>query len=94
MYTNVHMIISVPITEFRKDLFKYAGLVALEGYEVEIENKGRKIFKVMKVDDDLETRAERALELAEKMVGKITFNRRLFRNKREKEYMKRLGENW
>ncbi len=88
------MITSVPITEFRRDLFKYADLVALQGYEVEVENKGRKIFKVIKADDDLKSRAERALELADKMVGKIKFNRRLFRNKREREYVKHLGENW
>ncbi|MBI2310191.1 hypothetical protein HYU89_04825 [Candidatus Collierbacteria bacterium] len=86
------MITTVPITAFRKDLFKYAGLVSLEGYEVEVENKGRKIFKVTKMDDDLEARAGRALELAEKLVGKITFDRKLFRNKKEREYMKHLGE--
>lgn len=92
VYTYVHMITTVPITAFRKDLFKYAGLVSLEGYEVEVENKGRKIFKVTKMDDDLEARAGRALELAEKLVGKITFDRKLFRNKKEREYMKHLGE--
>lgn len=90
----MYMITSVPITEFRKDLFKYADLVALQGWEVEVEKKGRKFFKIVKVDDDLEARAERALELANKLVGKIKFNRRLFRNKREKEYVKHLGEIW
>lgn len=87
--------ITVPITEFRKNLFKYADMVALEGYDVEVEKKGRKLFRVAMVEeDDLKIRAERALELAKKMAGKITFDRRLFRNRREKEYMKHLGESW
>ena len=88
------MITSVSITEFRKDLFRYADLVALYGYEIEVEKKGRKLFKVVKSEDDLKSRAEKKLELAEKLVGKIKFDKRLFRNKRELEYMRRLGENW
>lgn len=89
------MMMTVPITEFRKNLFKYADLVALEGYEVEVEKKGNKVFKITGVkDDDVKVRAEKALELAKKMVGKIKFNKRLFRNKREIDYMKHLGENW
>lgn len=94
MYTNVHMITSVPITEFRKDLFRYADLVALYGYEIEVEKKGRKLFKVVKPEDDLTARSQQALEIARKLVGKIKFDKRLFRNKREREYIKHLGENW
>lgn len=92
MYTNVHMVTTVPITEFRKDLFKYANLVELENYEIEVEKKGKIVFKVTKSNDNLKTRAEKALDLANKMVGSIKFNRKLFRNKREREYVEHLGD--
>jgi hypothetical protein len=88
------MITSVPITEFRKDLFKYADLVAYQGWEVEVEKKGRKLFKLVKPEDDLTTRSREALELAKELVGKIKFDKKIFRNKREREYVKHLGENW
>lgn len=90
------MITSVPITEFRKDLFKYADLVALQGYEFEVENKGRKVFKVVKTTDSSRERARRALAAAKKLGGKfknISFDREFFRGKKELEYMKNLG-NW
>ena len=85
---------TVPITEFRKDLFRYADMVALQGYEIEVEKNGRKLFKVVKPEDDLTARSRQALEIAKKLVGKIKFDKRLFRNKREREYIKHLGENW
>lgn len=94
MYTDVHMTTTVPITEFRKDLFRYADMVALQGYEIEVEKNGRKLFKVVKPEDDLTARSRQALEIAKKLVGKIKFDKRLFRNKREREYIKHLGENW
>jgi len=95
MYTNVHMITSVPITEFRKDLFRYADLVALQGYEVEVEKKGRKIFKISKIEDTLQARAKRALPIVKKLGGSMpNFNRdnQFFRGKKEIEYMKHLGK--
>jgi hypothetical protein len=88
------MTTTVPITEFRKDLFRYADMVALQGYEIEVEKNGRKLFKVVKPEDDLTARSRQALEIAKKLVGKIKFDKRLFRNKREREYIKHLGENW
>lgn len=96
MYTNVHMITTVPITEFRRDLFKYADMVALQGYEVEVENKGRKVFRVTKATDSSRERALRALAAAKKLGGKFknaSFDREFFRGKKELEYMKSLG-NW
>ena len=96
MYINVHMITSVPITEFRKDLFKYADLVALYGYEIEVEKKGRRIFKVIKAVDSSKERARRALAAAKKLGGTFknaSFDREFFRGKKELEYMKNLG-NW
>ena len=69
------MTTTVPITEFRKDLFKYADLVAYQGYEVEVEKKGRKLFKVVKTEDDLIARSREALELAKELVGKIKFDK-------------------
>ena len=96
MYTNVHMITSVPITEFRKDLFKYADMVTLQGYEVEVENNGRKVFRVVKTTDSSKERARRALAAAKKLGGTFknaSFDREFFRGKKELEYMKNLG-NW
>ena len=96
MYTNVHMITSVPITEFRKDLFKYADMVTLQGYEVEVENNGRKVFRVVKTTDSSKERARRALAAAKKLGGTFknaSFDRDFFRGKKELEYMKNLG-NW
>ncbi len=90
------MITAVPITEFRKDLFKYADLVALQGYEIEVENKGRKVFKVVKTVDSSKERARRALAAAKKLGGTFenaSFDREFFRGKKELEYMKNLG-NW
>ena len=96
MYTNVHMITSVPITEFRKDLFKYADMVTLQGYEVEVENNGRKVFRVVKTTDSSKERARRALAAAKKLGGTFknaSFDRKFFRGKKELKYMKNL-ENW
>ncbi len=90
------MITSVPITEFRKDLFKYADLVALQGYEVEVENNGRKVFRVVKTTDSSKERARRALAAAKKLGGTFknaSFDREFFRGKKELKYMKNLG-NW
>ena len=96
MYTDVHMITSVSITEFRRDLFRYADLVASGGYEFEVEKKGRKVFKVVKTSDSSKERARRALAAAKKLGGTFknaSFDRGFFRGKKELEYMKNLG-NW
>ena len=89
------MITSVPITEFRKDLFKYADLVAFQGYEFEIEKKGRKLFKIVKLEDDLKAKAERALAILPKIAGKLgVTDRKFFRGRKEIDYMKKLGSKW
>lgn len=95
MYTNVHMITSVPITEFRRDLFKYADLVSLQGYEVEVEKKGQKLFKIVKIDETPQERARYALAAIKRLGGAFPDfkrNNAFFRGKKEIEYMKRLGK--
>ena len=89
------MMITVPITNLRKDLFKYARLVEQDEYEVEVENEGRKVFKMVKITDSPRERARRALEIAKKLGGKfkdVSFDRESFRGKKEIEYMKKLGK--
>jgi hypothetical protein len=89
------MITSVPITEFRKDLFKYADLVAYQGWEVEVEKDGRKIFKVSRVENTPQKRAERAIAALKKLGGAFPdfkTDNEFFRGKKEIEYMKRLGK--
>lgn len=89
------MITNVPITEFRKDLFKYADLVALQGYEVEVEKRGRKLFKIIKADDTSRERTRKALAAIKKLGGAFPDFKRdnaFFRGKKEIGYMKRLGK--
>ena len=89
------MIISVPITEFRQNIFKYGRLVEKNGYEIEVENEGRKSFKAVKVDNTPQERAKRALKAIKKLGGAFPDFKRdnaFFRGKKEIEYMKRLGK--
>ena len=89
------MITTVPITEFRKDLFRYADLVALEGYEVEVEKNGKRIFKVSRVEDTPQARAKRALAILKQLGGSMPNFKRdneFFRGKKETKSMKHLGE--
>lgn len=91
----MYMLISVPITNLRKNLFKYARLVEKEDYEVEVENEGRKVFKMSKIEDTPQERARRALTVIKKLGGAFPDfkrNNAFFRGKKEIEYMKRLGK--
>src|SRR3989304_10230159 len=66
MYIYVHMTMTVNITDFRKNIFKYVDLID-KGYEVEVEKSGRKVFKTTKITADSATKAKelaRALKLA------------------------------
>lgn len=89
----------ISITDLRKDLFKIADMVAYNGVEVEIEKEGRRIVKLVKIEDDPRERAKRALKLLPKLAGmwkdipeeKFKELNEFFRGKKEKEYMKKLG---
>lgn len=96
VYTDVHMNSIVSITSFRKNLFDYAKLVAEEGYEIEVEKDGKRIFKLVKVTDDPKQRAKKALKLTKKLGGSwkdAKLDEEFFRGKKEKKYMSKLG-NW
>lgn len=89
----------ISITDLRKDLFRIADMVAYKGVEVEVEKEGRRIVKLVKIEDDPKERAKRALEILPKLGGiwkdmpeeKFNKMREFFRGKKESEYMKRLG---
>lgn len=85
----------ISITDLRKNLFQIADMVAYEGIEVEIEKEGRRIVKLVRIDDDPKERAKRALEVMKKIGGKfknVKFDRAFFRGKKEKRYMELLGK--
>lgn len=85
----------ISITDFRKNLFRIADMVAYKGIEVEVEKEGRRIVKLVKIDDDPRERAKKALEVMKKIGGKfkhVKFDRSFFRGKKEKEYMLSLGK--
>ncbi len=92
LYIGVHMNYTVPITQFRKDLFAYAKKVAEGGHELEVEKDGKAIFKVTPVEDDVKERGRKLLELSKKIGGKfknVDFDRGFFRGKKELDYWKR-----
>ena len=95
MYTNVHMTMTVSITDFRNNIFKYTSLM-LEGYEFEVEKGGRKVFKTVKVVDDSAAKARNLLKILKKYKGKfpnwdINVDK-MRHNKAEREYSLRYYE--
>ena len=83
----------ISITELRKNLFRLADKVVREGSEIEVEKEGKRIIKIVRIDDDPRERARRALEVAKKIGGKfkkVNFDRAFFRGKKEIEYMRSL----
>jgi len=85
----------VSITDLRKNLFQLADKVVRDGGEIEVEKEGKRIMKIVRIDDDSRERARRALEVAKKIGGKfkhVKFDRAFFRGKKEIEYMKSLGK--
>lgn len=86
---------SVPITDFRQNIFRFGRLIEKEGYEIEVENEGRKVFKVSKIEETPQTRARRARKILKKLGGAFpdfTWDREFFRGKKELKYMKKLGK--
>lgn len=95
MYTYVHMTLTVNITDFRQNLFKYADLVETAGYEIEVENEGRKVFEASPVKNDSRMRGKRLARAFKNAAGKfknVDFQTDKLRNARELEYMKKLGQ--
>ncbi len=95
MYIYVHMTMTVNITDFRKNIFKYADLIQ-KGYEVEVEKGGTKIFRTVKTVDDSATKAKQLLKILKKYKGKfpdwdIDIDK-MRHNKAEKEYMNRYKD--
>lgn len=85
----------ISITDLRKNLFNLAERVFSSGEEIEVEKEGRRIVKIVRIDDDPKDRAKRALAVMKKIGGKfknVDFDRNFFRGKKEKEYMKKLGQ--
>lgn len=95
MYTSVHMTQIISITELRKNLFTIADDVFYNNMEIEVEKEGRRVIKLVKINDDPKERAKRAIEVAKKIGGKfknVKFNRAFFRGKKEIQYMESLGK--
>lgn len=100
MYTDVHMVQVVSITDLRKNLFQLANKVIDKGEEIEVEKDGRRLLKLVKIDDDPRERARKALKLLPKLGGMWkdipdeNFKEldEFFRGKKEKRYMKKLGK--
>ena len=95
MYNGVHMTMTVSITDFRQNLFDYARLVGEKGYEIEIENAGKAVAKLVpSKTSDRVVRARKALKLLKKLGGKFPdFDDSAYRNRRSKaemEYSKRF----
>lgn len=94
------MIIS--ITDLRKNLFNLAERVFSTGEEIEVEKEGRRIVKIVRIDDDPKERAKRALELLPKLGGiwknvpakRFKELNEFMRGKKEKKYMKELGRDY
>lgn len=91
----------ISITDFRRNLFRLADKVVREGSEIEVEKEGRRIIRISRIDDDPKERARKILALLPKLGGmwkdlpdeKFQEMHRFFRGKKEKKYMKDLG-NW
>lgn len=83
------MTLTVNITDFRQNLFKYADLVETEGYEVEVEKAGESIGKfVPSKTSDRVARARKALKLLKELGGKFPdFDDSAYRNRRSKKEM-------
>ena len=97
MYNDVHMTMTVNITDFRKNLFDYTKLVGEKGYEIEIENAGKAVAKLVpsKMSDRV-VRARKALKLLKELGGKFPDwdydADKVRRNKVETDYMKNLDK--
>lgn len=63
--------ITVPITLFRKELFKFARLISEGGYEVCLEKDGNKIVKVVKIENTPREKSKKASILAKKLASKL-----------------------
>ena len=96
MYIDVHMTMTVNITDFRKNLFKYADLIR-KGYEIDVEKVGQTILRAVppKIPDRV-ARARKALKLLKELGGKFPDWEydadKVRRNKVEMEYMKNLDK--
>lgn len=92
----------ISITDFRKNLFNLAEQVFSSGEEIEVEKEGRRIVKMVRIDNDPKERAKRALELLPKLGGiwrKVPARRfkelnEFVRGKKEKKYMEELGKDY
>lgn len=90
----------ISITDLRKNLFRLAEKVVREGSEIEVEKEGKRIIKIVRIDDDPRERARRVLAMLPKLKGmwkdipdeKFKEMREFFRGKKEKKYMEELGK--
>ena len=90
------MTMTVSITDFRNNIFKYADLVQ-KGYDLEVEKSGDAVFRVGKpLKEDIKRRGKELYELLKKAKGKFPNWKydagRMRRNKVEMEYIKNLDK--
>ncbi|MBI4008723.1 type II toxin-antitoxin system Phd/YefM family antitoxin [Candidatus Roizmanbacteria bacterium] len=97
------MTLIIPITEFRKNIFALTEKVAQTGIEIEIEKEGKRIARLVAINDSPSAKAKHALthvlpKLAEGW-GKISEKEwkemeNFRRGKKEKLYWKRKIFKW
>ena len=88
---------TIPITDFRKNIFGYASKIVDSGQEVEIERNGQKILRVIPIKDDAAERAKYVMRnLLPKLAGtwKEDSKARIVQNKKEISYNKRIRKPW
>ncbi len=99
MYTDVHMLNVMPITDFRKKIFDAADWIVETKNSIDIQRDGKVILRVMPVDqNDAQERARRLLALAPTISGiwknipETEFEEidEMLRGKTEKIYQKKL----
>jgi len=93
MYTDVHMNVLIPITDFRKNIFSLTDRLVEDGGEVLIEKDGKTILKVIPVEQTAREQAKKLLSISRKLIGKIKIdhNNDFFRGKKEIRYLRQLG---
>lgn len=101
MYTNVHMPTTIPITDFRKDIFDLAIESERTGQSFSVLKNNKIIWNVVPVRDDMAARATYALRYVLPKAGGMWKNKtkkemKLIRSVRngplEKKYLDRYNE--
>lgn len=97
MYANVHMPNTIPITDFRQNIFDYTTQILANDQEVEIERNGQRILRVVPIKDNPAERAKYILKYVLPQLAGTWKNepkRNLAWDKREIAYIKKTKKGW